>query len=39
MPLSNKYVRYCHTNIENCSFNGAFSLYTTAILQEFIGLP
>ena len=24
MSLSNKYVRYCHTNIGNCSFNGAF---------------
>ena len=36
MPLSNKYVRYCHTNIGNCSFNGAFSLYTADILKKFI---
>lgn len=24
MLLSNKYVRYCHTNIGGCFFNGAF---------------
>ena len=24
MPLSNKCVRYCHTNIGGCSLNGAF---------------
>mgnify|MGYP000307449806 FL=1 len=38
MPLSNKYVRYCHTNIGNCSFNGAFSLYNADILRKCIKL-
>ena len=38
MPLSNRGVRYCHTNIDGCSFNGAFNLYTTVILRKFFGV-
>mgnify|MGYP007099290830 CR=1 FL=1 len=40
MPLSNKCVCYCHTNIGNCSLNGAFiiyiltDIYTTLLLES-----
>ena len=32
MPLPNKYVRYCHTNINDCFFNGAFTRTTSQSL-------
>ena len=39
MPSSNKAIRCCHTNIVSSSFNGAFSLYNTYNLREFIVKP
>ena len=33
MPLSNKSVRYCHTNIGDCSLNGAFIVLSNNALS------